>query len=204
MPTLREEKDRPVGRLRRLFGAKDGAIAIEFAFLAVPFLLLTFAIFETFVAFAAEEVLANAVDDLSRKIRTGEITYAQGKITDMNESEFRQAVCDEIAVMITCSDDEAATPGKLYVDVRQYASFAAMPKAIPRVSNSPTADLDTTGFTFAPGGANTINLVRIYYRWQIITDFMRPYITNIKPADQSMPSDYLIISTTTIQNENYD
>jgi Flp pilus assembly protein TadG len=181
----------------------DGATAIEFAILAIPFTLLTFAIFETFVAFAAEEVLANGVENLSRQIRTGQITFGQGKTTDLTEAEFRQAVCDQISVMITCSDTEAATPQRLYVDVRQYASFAAMPRAIPRVANSPTADLDTTGFAFAPGGAKTINMVRIYYRWQIMTDFMRPYITNIRPADGSLPTDYLIISTATIQNEDY-
>ncbi len=203
MPTDCEKKGRRRNRLWRMLRNSDGATAIEFAILAIPFTLLTFAIFETFVAFAAEEVLANGVENLSRQIRTGQITFGQGKTTDLTEAEFRQAVCDQISVMITCSDTEAATPQRLYVDVRQYASFAAMPRAIPRVANSPTADLDTTGFAFAPGGAKTINMVRIYYRWQIMTDFMRPYITNIRPADGSLPTDYLIISTATIQNEDY-
>lgn len=203
MPTDCEKKGRRRNRLWRMLRNSDGATAIEFAILAIPFTLLTFAIFETFVAFAAEEVLANGVENLSRQIRTGQITFGQGKTTDLTEAEFRQAVCDQISVMITCSDTEAATPQRLYVDVRQYASFSAMPRAIPRVANSPTADLDTTGFAFAPGGAKTINMVRIYYRWQIMTDFMRPYITNIRPADGSLPTDYLIISTATIQNEDY-
>lgn len=203
MPIDSKKKGWRASRLCRLTRNSDGATAIEFAILAMPFTLIVFAILETFVAFAAEEVLANGVENLSRQIRTGQITFGQGKTTDMTEAEFRQAVCDQISVMITCSDTEAATPSRLHVDVREYSSFAAMPRAIPRIANSPTADLDTSGFAFAPGGAKSINMVRIYYRWHVITDFMRPYITNIRPTDGSIPTDYLIISTATIQNEDY-
>ena len=46
-------------------------------------------------------------------------------------------------------------------------------------------------------------MLRAYYRWQVITDLVRPYITTIRPADGSMPSDFLIVATTAFQNENY-
>ncbi len=180
-----------------------GAAAIEFALLTFPFLLLVFAVFETLIAFAAEEVLANGVAALSRKIRTGEITFALGRPTDMDQTRFRQALCNEIIVMMTCSTDEAGTPDRLLVDVQTFSSFANMPKAIPRLSDRPTSDLDISGFGFAPGGAGSLNMVRAYYRWHIISDFMRPYLTNIRPEGQLTPTDYLIIATQTIQNEDY-
>ena len=69
---------------------REGAAAIEFALLAIPFLMLIFATFETFFAFAGEQLMANAVDTMARKIRTGEITFGQGKATDVTEVEFRQ------------------------------------------------------------------------------------------------------------------
>lgn len=189
--------------LRRLVIARAGAMAIEFAILAIPYCVILFAIIETFVAHAADIVVADAVQTLSRKVRTGEITYNLGRATDITEAQFRQMVCDEVSVLLTCSESEAASPHKLFIDVKEYASFAAMPRVIPRVSASPTSDLDTSGFSFTPGGPGTVNMVRVYYRWTVMTDLMRPYLSNLRPADGSLPKDYLVMSTATFQNEDY-
>lgn len=192
------------GGLREFVRSRDGTAAIEFALLAIPYFLIVFAILETFVAFTAEQVISNAVDTLSRQVRTGQITYNLGKTTDLSQQQFRQAFCNEIAVLITCSSTEAATPASLYLDVESYTSFASMPTTIPRQSSTdPYSDLNTTGFAFTPGGAKTLNMVRAYYRWQIITDLLRPYLTNIRPSNGSMPTTYLIVSTAAFQNENY-
>ncbi|MDK4740958.1 pilus assembly protein [Rhizobium sp. CB3171] len=185
------------GRLRAFVRSRDGAAAIEFALLAIPYFLIIFAILETFVAFIAEQVVSNAVDTVSREIRTGQITAATGA------QPFRQAFCNEISVIIACSATELTTPTNLYLDVESYTSFAAMPTTIPRVSSDPYSDLDTTGFKFAPGGAKSMNMVRAYYRWQIMTDLLRPYLTTIRPSDGSMPTTYLIVATAAFQNENY-
>lgn len=189
--------------LKRLNDNRDGAAALEFAILALPFLMLIFATFETFLAFAGEQLMNNAVDDMARKIRTGEITFGQGKSTDMTESEFREAFCAEIAVLRMCSSTEAATPSKLYLDIRQFASFSDMPKDVPRVTSDQFSDLDTSEFAFSPGGSESKNMVRAYYKWQVMTDLVRPYISNLRPAGQVMPTQFLIVSTTAIQNEKY-
>jgi Flp pilus assembly protein TadG len=193
-----------VTRLRRLFRSRDGATAIEFALLAVPYFMIIFAIIETFVAFTAEQLVANAADTMSRKLRTGQITYNLGRsATDMTVTQFRTAFCNEISIMISCSASEIATPAKLYLDVETYASFSAIPTTIPRVSTAAFADLDPSGFKFTPGGPSSINMLRAYYRWQITTDIVRPYVTTIRPANGSMPTDFLIIATTAFQNEKY-
>jgi Flp pilus assembly protein TadG len=192
---------RPFIRLRR---DREGAAALEFAILAVPFMLLIFATFETFFAFAGEQLMANAVDTMARKIRTGEITFGQGKATDVTEAEFRQLFCAEVSILGMCSATEANSPEKLYLDVRQFASFADMPREVPKVSTAEFADLDTSGFAFSPGGAGTKNVLRAYYRWQIMTDLMRPYITNIRPASKPIPTDFLIVQTAAFENEDYD
>jgi Flp pilus assembly protein TadG len=189
---------------RKLARSRDGAAAIEFAILAVPYFLIIFAIIETFVAFAAEQLVTNAVNTLGRQLRTGQITYQLNRVdTDMDVTKFRRAFCNEVNIMIQCSESEITTPSKLYIDARTFASFAAIPKTIPRVSTDAFADIDPTSFNFAPGGPSTINMLRAYYRWQVITDLVRPYITTIRPADGSMPSDFLIVATTAFQNENY-
>lgn len=202
--THRAQGKRRFRSLLRLRRDRDGAAALEFAILAVPFMLLIFATFETFFAFAGEQLMANAVETMARQIRTGEITFGQGKPTDVTEAEFRQLFCNEISILGMCSETEAVTPEKLYLDVRQFASFADMPREVPKVSSADYADLDTTDFAFSPGGPNSRNMLRAYYRWQIMTDLMRPYITNIRPANKPVPTDFLIVQTSAFESEDYD
>ena len=200
----RPKRQRRFRSLFRLGRDRDGAAALEFALLAVPFMMLIFATFETFFAFAGEQLMANAVETMARKVRTGEITFGQGKPTDVTEGEFRQMFCDEVSILSMCSASEATTPEKLYLDVRQFASFADMPREVPKVSTADYADLDTSDFAFSPGGANSKNVLRAYYRWQIMTDLMRPYITNIRPANKPVPTDFLIVQTAAFENEDYN
>ncbi len=191
------------GLIARFHQTRSGSTAIEFAILALPFFMVIFATLETFIAYNAEQVLANAVDIMGRKIRTGQITFnsSPAKATDMTEIQFRTAFCNQISIVITCSASEAASPSKLYIDLRTFATFANIPTAIPRLSSDPYSDLDTSGFKFTPGGYGTINMLRAYYRWQITTDLVRPYITNIRPSGTTMPTDYLIVSTAAFKNE---
>lgn len=194
---------RPARRLlHRLLRRRDGTAAIEFAILSIPFFMIVFASIETFVAFSAEQLLANATETMARKIRTGEITYNQGKSTDISEKKFREAFCQEIAILMPCSGTETTTPAKLFIDVRSFGKFSDIPKTLPRVSADQYADLDTSSFKFAPGGKKTINIVRAYYRWDVLTDLVRPYIANIRPSDGSKQT-YLMVATAVIQNEDY-
>ena len=182
--------------MTRLFGRflarRDGATAIEIALLSLPFFTIVFASLETFVAFSAEQLLANATETMARQIRTGEIR------SNVTQEEFRTAFCSEISILMPCSADEVKTPNKLYLDVRSFAKFADIPKTIPLVGS----DLDTSSFKIAPGGKQTINIVRAYYRWDIVTDLVRPYVSNIRAADGSRQN-YLMIATAIVQNEDY-
>jgi Flp pilus assembly protein TadG len=200
----RPKRQRRFGSLLRFRRDREGAAALEFAILAVPFMMLIFATFETFFAFAGEQLMANAVETMARKVRTGEITFGQGKPTDVSEAEFRQLFCDEVSIISMCSQTEATTPEKLHLDVRQFASFADMPREVPKVTTDDYSDLDTSAFAFSPGGANSKNMLRAYYRWQIMTDLMRPYVTSIRPAGKPMPTDFLIVQTAAFENEDYD
>jgi Flp pilus assembly protein TadG len=189
-------------RMGRLLRSKDGATAIEFAMLAIPYFMIIFAIIETFVAFTAEQLVTNAVDVMARQLRTGQITYNMGRTTDMTRAQFRQAFCDNVSILISCSAAEIATPSKLYLDVETYSTFGAIPTKIPYSTNTQYSDIDPTGFKYAPGGPSTINMLRAYYRWQIMADIIRPYITTIRTTG-SVPTDFLIVSTAAFQNEKY-
>jgi Flp pilus assembly protein TadG len=56
--------------------------------------------------------------------------------------------------------------------------------------------------TMIPAGPGTINIVRAYYRWEVMTDLVRPFITNIR-KDGEMPRDYLMVATSAFRNEGY-
>lgn len=185
--------------LNRLWRSKDGAAAIEFAILAIPYFVIVFAIIETFIAYTAEQLVANAVDTLGRQVRTGNITYQHSNTTtDKSQAEFRTLFCNEISILIQCSASEIATPNKLYLDAKPYTNFSDMPTTVPIGG---TGDLDTTGMSFAPGGPGTKNMLRAYYKWDIITDLLRPYITNVRPTSAS--NYFLIVETATFKNEDY-
>lgn len=180
-----------------IFRSQDGSAAIEFALLAIPFFMIVFAIFETFFALIGEQVISDATDTMARRLRTGEISK------NITQEEFRKQFCAEASVIITCSATEVANPQKLYIDLRSFAKFADIPTSIPLITHGSGRDLDVSKLGFAPGGAGTINMLRVYYRWPVITDLVRPFLTNIKPANSTIPSHYLIVSTDAFMTEAY-
>lgn len=191
------------GTWRRLWRSRDGAAAIEFAILSLPYFLIIFAIIETFVAYTAEQLVSNATDNIARQLRTGQITAGLNRSTDLTRAGMRERICDDISILIRCSDEEIATPNLLLVDIRSFATFADIPTTIPRTSGDTYSDIDTSSFGYSPGGPKSINMVRVYYRWQVITDLVRPFITNIRPTGGSMPNHFLIVATSAFQNEDY-
>ena len=176
------------GCLRRFAGNRDGATAIEFTVLALPFAALTFAILESCISFAAQEVLANATDDIARQIRTGQIKKAS-----ITETSLKQAICDRLAIIVAsgCPDSP-----DLVIDLQNSSTFAeAAQKAKVKLTGD---DIDTTGFGASPGGALTINTLKVFYRWPVITDFMRKQMSNLKDGKT------LLFSTVTWRNEPFD
>ncbi|MDF8352685.1 TadE/TadG family type IV pilus assembly protein [Ensifer adhaerens] len=188
------------GIFSRFLRNRKGTTSIEFAILALPFFVVIFASLETFAAFYGDQLLANATETMARKVRTGQITFQQGKQTDMSEAQFRQAFCDEISILMKCSATEAGQPSQFYLDVRAVNDLSKFPVLIPRKADS--TDIDTADFKFAPGGPGSFNVVRAYYRWSVFTDLVRPFITNLRPAGSSMPKDYLMVATATFRNES--
>lgn len=188
--------------LRRFRRSESGSTAIEFGILAIPFFMIIFATIETLLAFAGNQLLQNAVDTMSRKLRTGEITFNMGRpATDLNEIEFRTELCNEISIMLTC--DQLADGGdKLIIDLQTVTNYADIDVYVPKVSSASYSQLDTSGFGYNPGGSGTINVLRVYYRWEILLDLIRPYITNIRPEDGST-SHFLMVATTAFKNEGY-
>ncbi len=172
------------GLLSRFVKNREGSAAIEFAALALPFSFLIFAILESCLSFAAQQVLANAADKVARELRTGQVLAA-----GFDETALRDKICADLSIIVT-----AGCPG-LEVDLKEYATYAAA--AAVKVKFKPNNDIDTTGFAVTPGKSQTKNMLRVFYRWPVITEFMRDSMS-------SVDGKAILFSTVTWQNEPFD
>src|SRR5688572_27344620 len=96
--------------LRRFARADDGAAAVEFAFVIIPFLMIVFAIFELGLVFLVSLTLENSLATVDRRIRTGELQNA-------TRESYYAAVCQEMSWL------GAGCSSALTVDVQVMPSF---------------------------------------------------------------------------------
>ena len=80
-------------------------------------------------------------------------------------------------------------------DLREFNTFDAASKV--RIKLTADKDIDTSDFDVDPGGALTINMLRVFYRWPVMTDLMRSSMSNLKDGKT------LLFSTVTWRNEPY-
>lgn len=154
------ERDRTRKRWFRSFRrSESGAVAIEFGIVSIPFFLLLFAIIEVAMYFFIGQMLDNATGKASRLIRTG-----QAQSTSMDANGFKTAICDQIAVLSSCSSD-------LTVDVQVYSSFGAGSAPTDPVDDK-TGQMKPT--VFNAGGSGDIIVVRAYYKWPVFFNVIPP------------------------------
>lgn len=144
---------RPGSRFRR---CQDGATAVEFAFMALPFFALLLVVFETGLMLFTEYMIENGVAKAARMIRTGQV-QAEG----MSAGQFKSVVCGNLLAYIDCD-------GKLYIDVRSFETFAGIstPSAISD-DGELTEDV-TVNSKFEPGEPMEVVVVRAYYDWTLL------------------------------------
>ena len=172
--------------LRSFTRDRKGATVIEFALLAMPFSLLVFAILETCISFAAEEYMQNITDDFARELRTGRI-----KPDKYTQAEFRAEFCKELQVFV-----DAGCPG-LDIDLRNFTTFAQAAALRTQVNAGGEIAL-TGGFQYHPGPSQSINVLRVFYRWPIMTDLLRKQMSTLKDGKT------LHFATATWRNEPFD
>ena len=173
-------------RFRR---SADGNVAIEFAALALPFCLLVFAILESCISFAAQQVMTSVTDDVARRFRTGQIRAADINPTDL-QYKLRDMICEPLQIVVS-----KGCPG-LEIDLRSHATFKQA--ADHKVKFKPDGDLDVKDFKIALGDAQSKNQLRVFYRWPVMTDLMRKAMSNLPDGKT------LHYATVTWQNEPFE
>jgi Flp pilus assembly protein TadG len=188
-PNGPETKPARPSLLARFVGNRKGTTVIEFAVLAIPFALLVFAILESCISFAAQQLLMNVTDEVARQVRTGQL-----KATDLTDVKLRELICAKLSIMVgdSCND-----PNNHYLafDLETYSTFAAAAQV--RTKKTADNDLDETDFGVHPGGPLTKNMLRVYYKWPVMTDFMARTMSDLKGGRK------LLFATVTWQNEPF-
>jgi len=163
--------------LRRFARRKDGAAALEFALVAMPFFLLLTALAEVSLMSFAQTNLDLAISDLGRTIRTG-----QASDGEMDAQDVKSMVCTRLnrIMRLDCGEN-------LYVDVDVYDTFNDVNNPVP-LANGALDQSDIGVETTHPGD---IVLVRGYYRWEVITPFFQSIFGNVNGTDRLMVSSML-------------
>ncbi len=172
----------PERAARRFVRQQDGAAAVEFALVALPFLALTFAILETALVFFAGQTLEAAATKAGRLIMTG-----QAQNAGYTKDDFKTQVCSALAGgLFDCSNG-------VYVDVKTYASFAAVNTASPIVNGQ----FDSTKVGYTPGKQGSIVVVTLYYQWPIYVSLLGLNLSNLNGNNR------LLVATSVFRNEPY-
>jgi Flp pilus assembly protein TadG len=182
---IRARRLLPGPAARRFVLRQDGAAAVEFALVAAPFLGLIFAIVETALVFFAGQTLEAAATDSARLIMTG-----QAQDAGYSQDQFKtQVVCNYLKTGISLFNCESGVT----VDVKSYASFAAITTAPPIVDGK----LDTTNITYTPGNAGDIVVVRLYYQWPVYVTLLGNDLSNLSGGKR------LLVATSVFRNEPF-
>lgn len=165
----------------RLAHAESGTTAIEFGLLALPFIAMLVAIFETCTMFVAQEILQASTSHAARLIMTG-----QAQDSGMTAAQFQQAVCSQANVLLSCAG--------LYVNVQTFSSFSAVSDLDPLQNGT----LNPALVKYNPGGPGDIVLVQTFYEWPLMVGPLNFNLSNSNGGTR------LLVGTAAFRNEPYE
>ncbi len=158
---------------------EDGATAVEFALVALPFFALLLAIFEIGFAFLAQQVLQTATTQSARLIMTGQ-AQSQG----MTATQFQQNVCAN-ATILSCTN--------IYVNVQKFATFGGISQLNP-IQNG---NFNSSLLNYNTGTPGDILLVQVFYQLPVVTAPLGFNISNMNGNTR------LLVATAVFRNEPY-
>jgi Flp pilus assembly protein TadG len=147
--------------VRRFRKDEEGATAIEFGMLLMPFMLLLFGIIECSLAFFAGQMLESAVDNVGRKIRTGQLDNS------LTQAQFKTEICNETSILFTCNN--------LKIDLEVAATFDDLNDPPTPVNGV----LDNAAYTFTPPCPEQIAMVTVSYDWPSYTNLIAERISDL-------------------------
>ena len=157
----------------------DGATAVEFGMLALPFFLLFMSIIECSLFFFSGQMMESAIDTVGREIRVGILNQTT------TADQFKAAVCEEAKILFDCS--------KIKVDLKVVDTFnnlGGMPQPVDGV-------VVDEAYGFATPGAERIIMITASYEWPIYTNYLQKYMSGLNSGNA------LITAVSVFKSEPY-
>lgn len=130
-----------------------GSTAIEFAFVAGPFIALLIAILQTSLTFFAQQNLETVAEKAGRQLFTG-----TAQSSGMTQAQFRDSVCSKLPVFMKCAN--------LMVDVQVATAFSNANTATPTLTYDSSGNV-TNPWVYKPGGPGEITVLKTMYVWDV-------------------------------------
>lgn len=138
---------------------EDGVVAIEFAFLAIPFFLTLLAIMEIALVLTAAMQFEHAVNRVSRRIMTGETQHEQAAI--------RKDLCGEIVLNIDCAS--------MRIDYKEIANVSQFNLPSPLKNKR----VNEEAFTFKILDERSFASLRVGYEWPLVIGPIATFLSNL-------------------------
>jgi Flp pilus assembly protein TadG len=167
------------GFARRLLRASEGSAAVEFGMVALPFLVMIFAILELGLVFVTDSVLENATIETGRLVRTG-----QAAEQNMTALTFKSSLCGRMSIFA------ADCASRATVDVRVIPQFNTAPPD-PMAGGT----FNNGVLTYSNGLPGNLVLVRVWYRQPLLTTFLSQGLSRMNDGAA------ILTATTAFRNE---
>jgi Flp pilus assembly protein TadG len=158
---------------------RSGVTAIEFALVAPVLITVIFGTLESAMMFYVATSMEGEVQIAARQIRTGTVQGSEDPI-----ATFRSLLCNNLETLTNCNS--------VVIDVRTMPDFGSidLPPLIDEDGNPENEN-------FEPGDGGEVVLVRIAYRYTILT----PFVGDLLGATNGHRDLY---AAAAFQNEPYD
>ena len=169
---------------KRFLAAREGATAVEFSLIALPFFALLFGTLELGMYFMASTTIDTAAMNSARKIRTGQMQTGGSN----NAASFKSDVCSNMS-WLSSSDCTA----NLQVDVRTFSTFSGITVTPPTTAGA----IDPAKLQYNAGASCDIVLVRVFYPYTLVAPTLEPGMADLGATKK------LITSAVAFRNENW-
>ncbi len=146
---------------------------------ALPFVLMMFAILEIGLVFVTDSVLENATIETGRLVRTG-----QASAQSMTADAFKTSLCGRMSIFAPYCSSRAT------IDVRVIPQFATIPPD-PMAGGT----FDDGVLTYSNGAPGDLVLVRVWYRQPLLTTFLAQGLSRMDDGTA------MLTATTAFRNE---
>lgn len=170
-------------RMARLVGEERAAVLLEFALLAPIFMALLVACAVMGITAFAQQCVQTAAETMSRQVLTGQV-----QMGGMTQAAFKQKTCAALPSFMDCS--------RVIIDMQRADDFNSVDTSLPVLVYDSNGNIINT-WSFTPGTAGDIVILRVLYIWPVSTGPLGFDISNMGPGQR------LLMGTMVFKSEPY-